>query len=167
MTKLCDLLGRLEEGTLAVGLLALAVLSFCDVVGRYLFNHSLVWLDELSRFLLVSLVFLGASLGVRRGAHFSMDFLAQRVPARAAVAMRLLGDALGAVLMIAVAYFAWRHALKLLGFGVISPALRVPMFYAYLPVAFFSLAMGLRLLAEARRHARELRSLPVQGGRPR
>ena len=73
-------LGRLEEGVLGISLLGLALMAFVEVLGRYLFNHSFTWFEEFSRYFGVFLTFLGASLGVKHGVHFSMDLLVTKTP---------------------------------------------------------------------------------------
>lgn len=148
MKRLLQILNRLEEGALALTLLGLAFLSFVEVVLRYAFGHSFTWYEELSRYLGVFITFLGASLGVKHGLHFSMDYLVGRVPPRAGHLMRLASNLLSAGLFLLIAWLTWQHAQKLWRFGVTSPAMGLPMFWAYLPIPLFSLTLGLRFLRQ-------------------
>ena len=145
---------RLEEGTLAATLLGLSVLAFAQVVARYLFDVSFTWFEELSRYLGVFMTFLGAGLGVKHGLHFSMDFMVKRVPPSMARAMGLASAAIAAVLFLTLAWLGAQHCLKLLRFDTLSPAMKIPMFWAYLPIPFFSLVMAWRFLLRAWREAR-------------
>ncbi|MCB2189633.1 MAG: TRAP transporter small permease [Deltaproteobacteria bacterium] len=151
MQRILTILNKLEELTLGVGLLALAGMAFVEVVLRYLFNFSFTWFEELSRYAGVFLTFLGASLGVKYGTHFTMDFFVQRAGPRTAHLMRLAAALLGAGLFFLVAWLAWLHAWKLRRYGVTSAALGLPMFWAYLPISVFSFTLALRLLNQARR----------------
>jgi len=53
-----------------------AVQVFC----RYVLNHSLFWSEELARYLLVWLTFLGASAAYRRRLHPGVDFFHRLLP---------------------------------------------------------------------------------------
>jgi TRAP-type C4-dicarboxylate transport system permease small subunit len=73
----------LLDGGVAVLLAATLILSFLQVVARYVFLVSTPWSEELARLLFVWGVFLGAAVGVKRDLHTRVDFLFRRLPARA------------------------------------------------------------------------------------
>lgn len=148
MNKLLVAWNKLEEGVLVFCLLGLALMAFVEVVTRYIFGHSFTWFEELARYMGVFITFLGASLGVKYGMHFSMDFVVGKVPVRVALGMRAVGGLISGVLFLTISWLAWRHAMKLAGFGVTSAAMGLPMVYAYLPIAFFGFTMSLRFLRE-------------------
>jgi C4-dicarboxylate transporter DctQ subunit len=152
MKRVRYILNRLEEGVLAMTLLGLALMAFVEVVLRYLFNHSFTWFEEFSRFTSVFITFMGASLGVKYGLHFSMDFFVEKAGNRAGNLMRVGSDLLSATLFAAIAWLSWQHANKLLLREVTSGAMQVPMFWPYLPIPVFSLVISLRFLHQARRH---------------
>ena len=54
--------------------LGMALLVAVQVFFRYALNHSIFWSEELARFLLIWLTFLGASVVYYRGVHASVDF---------------------------------------------------------------------------------------------
>lgn len=53
-----------------------------QVFCRYLLNHSLFWSEELARYLLVWLSFLGATVAYHRGMHPAVDIVYNRLPPR-------------------------------------------------------------------------------------
>lgn len=73
-------MNRLAEGAMAVCLAAMTLLVGVQIAGRFLFNYSIFWSDELTRFLLIWVAFLGMSAGVRRGAHPGIDSLVRALP---------------------------------------------------------------------------------------
>lgn len=152
MKRVLYILNRLEEGVLAMTLLGLALMAFVEVVLRYLFNHSFTWFEEFSRFTSVFITFLGASLGVKYGLHFCMDFFVEKFGLRVGNLMRVVSNLLSAALFAVVAWLSWQHANKLLLREVTSGAMQVPMFWPYLPIPVFSLVMSLRFIHQARRH---------------
>ena len=66
---------------IAVFLAAMTVLVFGNVLLRYAFNSGITVSEELSRWLLVWLTFLGAIVAVREHAHLGVDTLVRMLPA--------------------------------------------------------------------------------------
>jgi TRAP-type C4-dicarboxylate transport system permease small subunit len=59
---------------------AMSVVVAVQVFFRYALNHSLFWSEELARYLLVWLTFLGASVAYRRNIHPGIDIFYVRMP---------------------------------------------------------------------------------------
>jgi TRAP-type C4-dicarboxylate transport system permease small subunit len=59
---------------------SMAILVAVQVFFRYVLNQSLFWSEELARYLLVWLTFLGASCAYYRHAHPGVDILYNRLP---------------------------------------------------------------------------------------
>ena len=57
---------------LGVLMIALFGLSSAEVIGRFCFNYPLPWATEVCRFLLIWMIFLGASEVTRRHAHLTV-----------------------------------------------------------------------------------------------
>ena len=145
-----------EKGILVAGLLGLALMAFFEVLSRYLFNHSFTWFEEFSRYFCVFLTFLGASLGVKHGTHFSMDFVLTRVGSRTGHIMRICTNGIAAFIFSLVAWLAFEHALKLKQFGTTSAAMSLPMYWAYLPIAIFSATLVIRFFLQSIEHLMSL-----------
>jgi len=62
-------LERLEEGLIAFLLAAMTIVTFVQVIARYVFNYSFSWALELVTYLFAWLIFLGIPYGVRVGSH--------------------------------------------------------------------------------------------------
>ena len=60
-------------------LLALDV--FYQFFTRYVLEDSAAWTEEIARYLLITVVFLGGAMGVRRNTHIHVEFLYRYVPA--------------------------------------------------------------------------------------
>ena len=61
-------------------LVAMTVITFSDVLCRYLLHFSIAWADEISLDLLVWFVFIALAIGVRKKFHISIDFLSFFLP---------------------------------------------------------------------------------------
>jgi TRAP-type C4-dicarboxylate transport system permease small subunit len=57
---------------------------FLGVFSRYVLQATFRWYDEVARLCFIWIVFLGASIAVRRGMHFRMRLLIDRLGERAA-----------------------------------------------------------------------------------
>lgn len=132
MLRLVD---RVIEPACAATLCTIVVVLFVAVVFRYGLNHPLGWPEEVARFGLVWLTFLGAYVAFRRGAHIRVDFLVKQMSLRAqrrlGVVANLLVALLIALLIREGAHFAATF------FGDPSPYLRFPIGLQYLalPIA--------------------------------
>ncbi len=74
---------------LMIALAAMSVIVFINVALRYLTNDSILWSEEVARYLMVWLTFLGIGLVLRLGGHMAVDSLQEALPQAAARAMRL------------------------------------------------------------------------------
>ncbi len=70
----------------------LAVVVFLQFFTRYVLNDSLAWTEEVARYLLILVCFLGAITATRRGAHITLEFLMRMVPPRLAKALTVLSQ---------------------------------------------------------------------------
>ncbi|HEX7512309.1 MAG TPA: TRAP transporter small permease, partial [Candidatus Methylomirabilis sp.] len=77
-------LNELAEWATALLLAAMTLITGLAIAGRFVFSYSLFWSDELTRFLLIWISFLGMSVGVRRGAHPGIDSLVRGLSPRTA-----------------------------------------------------------------------------------
>ncbi len=138
-------LNRLAEWVMALLLAAMTLLVGVQVAGRFVFSYSIFWSDELARFLLVWIAFLGISIGARRAAHPGVDTLVRALPPRWARAASTL------TLLLSLAFFS-----IMTGFGGIlvlhtwpqySTSLGIRMGIPYLAVPVAGALMILHALA--------------------
>ena len=67
---------------LAVLLAFMTVLTFLQVVLRYVFNTGLVWSLEATTYSFAALVMVGISYGVRTQSHIAVDLFTRKLPVR-------------------------------------------------------------------------------------
>lgn len=77
------ILDRLEEIIVITMLAAMTLLTFFQVVLRYVFNSGFTWALEMTTIFFAAMIFVGISYGVRVGAHIGVDALVTRLPAGA------------------------------------------------------------------------------------
>jgi TRAP-type C4-dicarboxylate transport system permease small subunit len=71
----------------------LAVVVFYQVFTRYILNDAAGWTEEIARYLLIAVTFLGGAMAVRRGTHIQVDFVYRFLPRAAGRVMSTFVDA--------------------------------------------------------------------------
>jgi TRAP-type C4-dicarboxylate transport system permease small subunit len=135
---------------------ALMLATVAAVFFRYVLNNSLVWAEELSRYLFVWTVCLGAAMGVERGSHVSVDSLLASLPRRAQ-AVVALGIECG-VLAFLLVVLVQGAKLTLFGLQSFSLAMQIPMAWVYAALPVGAVLMGLYTLRRMGRCWRAVRS---------
>jgi TRAP-type transport system small permease protein len=87
----------LDDTALVLFILVLAVASL-QVIARYVLVTPLPWTEEIARFLLVWVTFLGAASITRRKLHITVEFFSSKYPPR-------LGHLINATLYVLMALF--------------------------------------------------------------
>jgi TRAP-type C4-dicarboxylate transport system permease small subunit len=107
---------------------------FLGVYSRYVMRATFQWYDEVARLCFVWMIFLGAAVAVRRGAHFRLHLLIDRFGANARRRVDLLGTLI--VIGFAAVLLAGGIAIAPLAGRQVTDALEISMlwFYAALPV---------------------------------
>ena len=73
MTRLGRAVNELEETLIALFLGLMTLITFANVIARYVFNSNILWALELTVFLFAWLVLLGVSYCVKTTAHLGVD----------------------------------------------------------------------------------------------
>jgi len=84
-----SLTDKVEETVIATILGVMTLVTFANVIARYLFNSNILWALELTVFLFGWLVLLGASYAVKKQAHLGVDVILDMLapPARRVLAL--------------------------------------------------------------------------------
>jgi C4-dicarboxylate transporter DctQ subunit len=133
----------LEEGIIALLFAAMTIVTFAQVVARYVFNSGMVWALELTTYLFAWLVLFGMSYGVKVSAHLGVDAFVRlfgpgprRIFGLLAVAAGLI---YGAILLVG----SWEYVGKLYKIGIESEDLPIPQ---WVPMAILPIGVGLLML---------------------
>jgi C4-dicarboxylate transporter DctQ subunit len=149
LKRLFDTLNRIENMTLVWTIIGLASIGFVQVITRYVFNYSFTWFEELGRYLGVFVAFLGASMGVKTGSHFTMDLMVSHLKHPWQQLTRAMTSVLSGVFFFTVAWYSWKLILRMYGYETTSPTMEIPMYIAYLPIPVFSGFIGVRFMIRA------------------
>jgi TRAP-type C4-dicarboxylate transport system permease small subunit len=120
-------------------LAAMVAIVFWNVVSRYFLGASIAWSEEISRFMLIWVVFLGALLAYIKDEHLSLDILIKAVPKRIAHLMQVIAD-VGVLYAIYIIVFGG-FDLTMKSWDWLSPAAAIPYAYVYLIIPIAGSAM--------------------------
>ena len=120
MAGLLDAYCGLLKVAIALCLAAMVVLVFSNVVLRYVFNSGIATSEELSRWLLVWLTFLGAIVALRQHAHLGVDTLVRALPPRGRFICFIVSYALMLYANWLLTLGSWKQAV--LTYGDTAPA---------------------------------------------
>lgn len=149
-------------------LIVLLTVMTLQIVLRYGFSASLIWAEEVCRYLLVWVSFLAAVLAYERGEIASVTMVRDALPRTAGLALAIFANLCGIVLLAVLVWYGIIYATRLgsssipamkflLGdlFGPSAPVPTVWWIYIALPVglALFAMRLAMDVVLYARMFA--------------
>jgi TRAP-type C4-dicarboxylate transport system permease small subunit len=140
--------------SLSAVLLALSVVvNFANIIGRYFFNVSITWAEEVMLFLMVGCVFTGCCAVAWEGRQIRMDVVVGMMPEPVRKLFALLSELLLLANAALVAIFAWPVIEQLAEFDERSAAANFPMVIpqVMIPIGYTLMAMVVAVRLVVRR----------------
>jgi len=133
------------EAIVILAFLSFVVLSFGQVILRYLLGMPLTWSEEISRYLFVWVVFLGGGVAARYRGHIVLDFLLGILPRKVRIGLVLAMGVLSlAMLLVLFAWQGWN--LTLVSWRQESSATGLPVGCATLAIPVGGVLMALNTI---------------------
>ena len=155
---------KLEEYMLCASLVLTTLIIFAQIIMRSVFNNSLTWSEELTRYIFIWQIWLGVSIAQKEKQHIKVELLFNFFKGerfRAAI------DIVATLILIAFNIFLVVNGSELVRQmyvrNNVSGAMRLPLYivYAVLPLSAFILS--LRLIGQV---AADVRFLRGKGASP-
>lgn len=143
-SKSIKIINRVTEGFSAILLFGMVVLIFLQIVSRLLLESSFPWTEEVARFMMIWLTFLGTAFAFQYGAHIGVEFFVEKFPKMLRAIVQVIVGIICLsffVLLIVKGYELASGALV-----QTSPALNVPMGYVYSVIPISGVLMSLNLI---------------------
>ena len=141
-----------EEIVVIVALTVMTVLTFSNVVTRYVFNFSMNFAEEISTYSFVLLSLFGASIALKRGAHLGFTLLAEHVPHIVARIFEIISAVSGVLFSGVIFWYGIQMAMTQFERGQLSLGVQIPewIYGSFIPFgAFFLLLRFIELLIKA------------------
>lgn len=130
---------KIRNGTIVVSYSTLVILVFIQVFARYVLNHSFTWVEEVTRFSFIWLIYLGGIITIERGINICFDLVLDSLSFGLWKIVYTLSN---------LVYFSFLLAILVLGIKVamlnmvqLSPLLSIPVGVVYLALPVGALGM--------------------------
>ena len=140
--------GKIECYFGAVILVIQTVLMLAEVIMRRIFGSSIIWSEELVRYLFIWFICVGSAACIPLHQHVTVDLLVQVLPVKASHWMECFTTILWTALSGYVTYLTAQYTWSLFKLGNLSTALHAPMWIVNLalPVGFGLMTVRLLIL---------------------
>jgi TRAP-type C4-dicarboxylate transport system permease small subunit len=134
---------QLEKIIIGGGIILMMVNSTANAIGRYVFNQSLFFSEEINQFLIVWISFIGFAYAIRKGRNIRMtavyDSMSHKVKKRLTIIIAFTT----AALLFYLGYKAIYYVLELKDIRRLSSALQFPVYivYSIIPIGLFMAAI--------------------------
>jgi TRAP-type transport system small permease protein len=138
---------KIEENLAGIAIAILGIITFANVVVRYLTNFSFAFTEEFSVFLMVFMALIGGSSVMAKQGHLNIRYLVDKLSPKARHGTLIVAIILTAFTFLLLAVFGARMAWDEYRFEVTSPGLGLPtwIYTVWLPLlslAIFGRAVG-------------------------
>lgn len=144
----------------AVLLVLMSAIVFMNVVFRYFLHATLAWYEELSRFMLIWIVFLGAVLAYIKGDHLGLDVVTTYLKPAAKRVVLIVADVLVLVALVVMLEGGIVMTADSLASGWVASSIPIPYGYVYM---VGPIAAALLLLEAALKFIQDLRAFRSPG----
>tara|TARA_R110002111_G_scaffold238757_2_gene300517 strand:+ start:24042 stop:24584 length:543 start_codon:yes stop_codon:yes gene_type:complete len=131
LSNISSITERIEKYIVCSSIVLMMLNSTANAIGRYFFNQSIFFAEELNQFLIVSVTFIGFAYAVRKGRNIRMTAVYDALNHSAKKVISIMIAAVTAALMFFLAYLAFHYVVELKELNRLSPALQFPVYLIY------------------------------------
>ena len=139
-------LSSIAAALAGLGIIVSIVLVVTGVIGRYILNLAILFIDEYTGYLLVLTTFLGLAYTLRTDGHIDVDLVVRHLPPRIKSGFRIVTTSIALVLTILLTIYTGDKTWSAYRMGSIATSpLETPLFVPQLviPIGFGLLAVSL------------------------
>ena len=162
--KLGKVYNKFEEYLLVISLIVTVSIIFYQVIMRFIFNDSPSWTEEITRYIFIWQIWLGASLALRDRKHIRVELISKALVDRnklktknlLEISILVIWLALSIILILA----GVDYCEQLIAKNAVSPGQRIPLVYVNSALPECSLIVSIRLIGQIAQESAKL----VRGG---
>lgn len=146
MNAINKLIDCIENVAMVILMTVATIVAIIQVIARYVFSSSLYWSEETILYALISMSFIAASMGIRYGAHISVELINTIPSQKIRKFFNCVTLLLGVVFAISILYYGSNLFIRTNNMNQLSPAMQIPVAYIYLIIPISGAFMLLRYI---------------------
>jgi len=112
--------------------LAMTIIVLVQVYFRFILNNALSWPEEISRYLMIWMTFLGSGIACKSGEHIGVSFIRNKIQKKYQFFIQFI---INCCILLFLAFCIWKGILLFkFTFDQVSPAARIRMSWPYASV---------------------------------
>jgi TRAP-type C4-dicarboxylate transport system permease small subunit len=135
IVKITDAVNKVLRLIITIVLVFLVCLLFVQIISRTFFNTGIPWIEELSKMLFVSSMFLGICVGVKESSHIKIDVITNLIESRGRTASLIINTIswIGElVFFVYLGIYGYKYALS--GMNAYTTMLNIRQGYIYMAI---------------------------------
>lgn len=142
---------KIEDWLSVIILASLALITFANVLVRYLTNSSFAWTEEISVFLLIVLTMTAGATAFVRNQHIRIEIFADGGSLGRRRKLAIISSVVVLLFFVLLTVLSARMALDDYTWGDTSPAIGIPNWWYTIWMPILASAISLRMLGMLRR----------------
>jgi len=150
---LSDVSYRASIAFCVVGLSVMLIIIIAQVICRYLLGFSIIWSEEVARYTLITISYIGLSVLIKRGEMMSIRILVDRVPPIPSMILQALADAVSITFLLILVIYGIKMVDHTWNQLTIITQFPIALIYASIPVgaAFYILHLIINYINRVQR----------------
>jgi len=142
--KIVIIWNTFEKYTPIFLLIAMSVIIVAQVFFRYVIGSSLRWAEEVGRFLLIAITFIGSAYAFRRGTHVSVEAVVNLLPPKIAFLVHIFSRIASIIFFGILLIYGYEYAMN--NINHLTPATRISVAIPYMSIPIGSAMIIIRLV---------------------
>ena len=144
-----QIIDKIEEVLAGICLIVMTILTFANVVSRYVFSASFSFSEEITTYLFVLLSLLGTAIAAKRGAHLGLSIVTDAVNPKVRKVLHIIGFFIASAFCAAIFFYGVKMVMNQRMLGQVTAGMQWPewIFGSFVPLGgFFATARFVQVL---------------------
>lgn len=160
MERISHFVGKMIEKILLALMVVLVAVTFMQVLARFVFKIPISWSQEMVKLCFVWIIFMGAAIAVKEGAHLTLDMISSHLPEGMQRIIRIMVLSLMLLCAVIMLYGGGRYCINCASKTMITMPLPADVQYISMPIsALFMIWYLLEQLCHECRRDKEERGI--------
>lgn len=147
MRKILEKYDKFEKNLLILSLFVNTIIVFMQVIMRSVFNASISWSEEMSRYIFIWQIWMGTSIAFKSNQHIKVDLIYNIFKSkRAHKIIETIVDLIWLIFNVFLCYVGFKLLVSMNARGALSSGMRLPLVYVYLALPLSSLILSIRIV---------------------